>query len=295
MPYIWLGIGLLAGATKGFCGKKTSGQISGWQDAMLVNILRMVICVVIGLVTVLAGGQVRALAASPRALAIYALSGITTSVFVVSWMIAVRSSAYVLISVFTMLGTIVPMLLGRFCYGEVIAWNQWVGFGLLMLATWILYSHSSKIKAKLSLKDLVVLLICGVANGLSGFSQKMFQNDVTGSSVSVFNLYTYLISGMCLLAVYLCVRPHQAEKAGKLPKIVVLYMPVMAVCLFLNSYAFTMAAGSIPASVLYPLTQGAGLVLSGLMSVLFFKEKLSAKAIIGLSIAFAGLMVTKFL
>lgn len=295
MSYVWLGIGLLAGAAKGFCGKKTSGCLSGWQDAMLVNLIRMVICVAIGIVLVLVSGQGEALAADGDAIAIYALSGVMTSVFVVTWMLAARSSAYVLISVFTMLGTVVPMLLGRFCYGESIGWNQWAGFGILLLSTWILYSHNNQIKPKLKSADLILLLICGVANGLSAFSQTMFQREVSGGAVSVFNLYTYLISGVCLLAVYLWKRPRQAGNSHKLPRIVVFYMPVMAVCLFLNSYFLTMAAGSIPASLLYPLTQGAGLVLSGLMSALLFKEKLTPRAVVGLILAFAGLMVMKLL
>ena len=295
MPYLWLGIGLLAGAAKGFCGKKTSGHITGWQDAMLVNLLRMVICVVIGLAMALVSGDEIPFSRDPVVWGIYSLSGVTTAVFVVTWMIAVRSSAYVLISVFTMLGTIVPMLLGRFCYNESIFWNQWVGFGLLVLSTGILCLHNNKVKSKLKWKDLVLLILCGCANGLSSFSQKMFQAEIPGGSVGVFNLYTYLICGVCLLIVYISTRTQKAEKPKKLSKIVVLYMPVMAVCLFLNSYFYTMAAGSIPASLLYPLTQGAGLVLSGLMSALLFREKLTARAVIGLFVAFAGLMVTKFL
>ena len=69
----------------------------------------------------------------------------------------------------------------------------------------------------------------------------------------------------------------------------------MSVCLFLNSYFKTMAAGILPSAILYPLSQGASLILSSFMSMLFFKEKLTAKCITGIALSFAGLLIINLL
>ena len=57
----------------------------------------------------------------------------------------------------------------------------------------------------------------------------------------------------------------------------------------------TMAAAYLPAVILYPLSQGAGLILSSLMAALFFKEKITKTCMLGLILAFAGLIVMNML
>ena len=53
MGYIFLLTALVAGATKGYCGKKTSGFVNEYKDAMLANSIRMVFCTLIGLCMVI--------------------------------------------------------------------------------------------------------------------------------------------------------------------------------------------------------------------------------------------------
>ena len=61
MGYLFLGLALFAGVTKGYCGKRTSGYTKDFGDAILANCIRMLLCIVIGLVLMLYwsfGGQV---------------------------------------------------------------------------------------------------------------------------------------------------------------------------------------------------------------------------------------------
>ena len=69
----------------------------------------------------------------------------------------------------------------------------------------------------------------------------------------------------------------------------------MSVCLFMNSFFKTKAATYLTSAQLYPLNQGCGLMLSSVMAALFFKEKLTAKCVIGLITAFAGLLIINLL
>ena len=55
MGYLFLVFALLAGVTKGYCGKKTSGFLSGFRDSMMANMIRMGLCIVIGFLIVLFG------------------------------------------------------------------------------------------------------------------------------------------------------------------------------------------------------------------------------------------------
>ena len=106
----------------------------------------------------------------------------------------------------------------------------------------------------------------------------MFSRVNGGDSVSAFNLYTYVFAAAVLLIFYIFNRikskPAQSDEGG-FKKLCQLfgYVFVMSVCLYLNSYFKTLSGGYISATQLYPLNQGAAVILSLLMSSIFFKEK----------------------
>jgi drug/metabolite transporter (DMT)-like permease len=255
----------------------------------------MGLCILIGFGVVTFSGELPQLVPGWKALGIYALSGISTSVFVVTWLIAVRTSAYVLMNVFLMLGVIVPMCLGSLCYGEAICWNHWAGLGVLLIATLLLCSYNNGIKQKLTGKGFLVLLLSGIANGITSFSQKMLKYEVPGGSAAVFNFYTYVFSAASLGLVLLVYRRSAEEKAQPSPIPSIMgYLVVMAISLFLNSFFLT-KANSIPSAILYPLERGVSMILSGLMAALLFKEKMTVKAIVGLILAFIGLLIINML
>lgn len=298
MGYLFLALALLAGSTKGYCGKKTSGFVKEYKDAMFTNFVRMVLCILISFLLLALSGRLSLLAVDLNVLLITLLSGVTTSVFVVAWLLAVRRGAYMMLDVFLMLGVIVPLLLSEFLFDEKIRLNQWAGLLVLLVAVVIMCSYNNQIKEKMSLKSLGLLVLCGIANGLTDFSQKLYVKTVADSSAAVFNFYTYIFSALVLLVFYLGAKV--TDKTGSSSETDVLrrvggYVAVMSVCLFLNSYFKTMAAGILPSAILYPLSQGASLILSSFMSMLFFKEKLTAKCITGIALSFAGLLIINLL
>lgn len=298
MGYLFLALALLAGSTKGYCGKKTSGFVREYKDAMFTNFVRMVLCILISFLLLALSGRLSLLAVDLNVILITLLSGVTTSVFVVAWLLAVRRGAYMMLDVFLMLGVIVPLLLSEFLFDEKIRLNQWAGLLVLLVAVVIMCSYNNQIKEKMSLKSLGLLVLCGIANGLTDFSQKLYVKTVADSSAAVFNFYTYIFSALVLLVFYLGAKV--TDKTGSSSETDVLrrvggYVAVMSVCLFLNSYFKTMAAGILPSAILYPLSQGASLILSSFMSMLFFKEKLTAKCITGIALSFAGLLIINLL
>ena len=299
MGYLFMAISLLAGVVKGYCGKRTSGYVNGYRGAMLANTVRMILCTLIGVILIIAGGNAEQLKPTPAILAISALSGVTTSVFVVCWLISVKKGAYMMLDVFLMLGVLVPIVAGRFVFGETIKLTQWIGIGVLIIAVVIMCSYNNSIKEKMSISALVMLIVCGAANGLTDFSQKLFVKQLSDVPISVFNFYTYVFSA-AVLAVFLIIFSVKEKSQGKEEtasglKRIFGYIAVMSVCLFANSYFKTMAAGYLDSAQLYPLNQGLGLILSSVMSAVFFHERLTLKCIIGLVLSFAGLIIINVL
>ena len=297
MGYLFLCIALFAGLTKGYCGKRTSGYTSGLREALAANTIRMVLCILVGFVLIWAQGDLAQLAVSPATLAISALSGVFTAVFVVSWLLAVKKGAYMLVEVFLMLGVLIPMVLGKLLFSETIRPNQWIGMGILVAATLVMCSYNNSQKQKLTAAALVLLVLCGVGNGLADFSQKLFVRTQPDTPASVFNFYTYVFSGAVMAAAFFLLgnRSRSEIPLGQTVKKIVGFIAVMALCLFANSYFKTLAATRQDSAQLYPLNQGAALILSMGMSAVFFKEKVTPKAVLGVVLAFVGLIVMNVL
>lgn len=295
MGYLFLLIALFAGVSKGYCGKKTSGYTNSFHDAILANTIRMISCTVIGLIIVLASEGFSALKPSAEMMLISALSGISTAVFVVSWLISVKKSAYMMLDIFLMFGVLIPLIASNIFFDEAIKPTQWLGMGVLLVAVVIMCSYNNSIKAKITPSSLALLIICGIASGIADFSQKVFTKCMPDGSAAVFNFYTYLFAAFILVAFYIvsCKTKHADGNADM--KKIFGYILIMALCLFANSYFKTLAAGHLRAVLLYPLNQGCALILSAIMASVLFKEKITTKAVVGIVTAFIGLLIINLL
>lgn len=291
MGYLFLFIALFAGATKGYCGKKTSGYTNNFSDAILANTIRMILCAVIGFIIILASEGLSTLIPSMEIIFISALSGISTVIFVVSWLISVKKSAYMMVDIFLMLGVLIPLIASNVFFNEAIKPTQWIGITLLFVAVVIMCLYNNSIKTKITLPSFILLLICGIANGVADFSQKLFVKNIPNSSAAVFNFYTYIFAGLVLAISFAVTRKttKSTEKADI--KKIFGFILIMAICLFTNSYFKTLSARHLSAVLLYPLNQGCALILSAVMSAVIFKEKLNVKAVVGILTAFMGLLI----
>ena len=205
MGYLFLFIALFAGATKGYCGKKTSGYTNGIRDAILANFIRMVLCTVIGFGLVVITEGPTALIQNYNTILISALSGVATAVFVVTWLISVKKSAYMMLDIFLTLGILIPIIASNIFFDEAIKLTQWIGIAVLFVAVIIMCSYNNSIKAKITPSSLILLIISGSANGIADFSQKIFAKNTSGNGAAVFNFYTYLFATIVLLLTFLLI------------------------------------------------------------------------------------------
>ena len=292
MGYLFLLIAVLAGATKGYCGKKTSGFMTEYTDSILANVIRMVLCTAIGLVMVAALNPISDLFAfDGGTMWIMLLSGVANSAFVVLWLVSVKRGAYMMLDVFCMLGILIPMIGCAVLFDEKILPKNIVAVILLLISVCIMCSYNNVIKEKLSIASFVLLLFCSVASGMSDFSQKLFVKTNENGSIAVFNFYTSLFSTVILILCYFLFSATGKKHAAFPFKSIFPYILVMSICLFANSYFKTLAAKHLDAAVLYPLSQGSSLFLSTVMSAVLFKERLTPKCIVGIVIAFVALCI----
>ncbi len=291
MGYLFLSIALIAGAVKGYCGKRTGSLTENIQGAVLLNVIRMILCVLFGTLMTILYNDVTHLTLDPKVIMITALSGISTSLFVVSWLISVKNSAYMMLDIFLMLGSLVPMISGSIFFDEAVRMRQWIGFLVLICAVIIMCSYNNSVKIKLTARGILILFLCGVANGMADFSQKMYVKVYPEMPVSIFNLYTYIFAALTLIIAYFILTKKEKVCFDKNSKVQYVYVLIMSIALFVHSYFKTKSAVYLDSAQLYPLNQGLALIISAFMASAFFKEKLTVKCVVGIAIAFAGLLI----
>ena len=297
-----MSLAIFCGLVKGFCGKKTSNLIATIKDSLYISTIRMLICCVFGVLFVtITTGSISNIATDFRVILLSLAGAIGLSAFIISWLFCVKRGAYMLTNVFLTLGTIVPILFSALFYGETIKPIQIVGLIVLLVAVWVMctYNHSLKGK-KLGVISILLLLICGLSEGLSSFCQKSFtvlfgvgQMAIvdTPIDISVYNFYTYVFSSIIIGIAFLIFKSKDKQSALVPVKSFVIYVVVMAFALFFNTYFMTSASVELPASLLYPISQGGALVLSTIMCSIFFNEKINIKCIIGIVLTFVALIM----
>ncbi|MBQ2273325.1 MAG: EamA family transporter, partial [Clostridia bacterium] len=167
MGYLFLLLAVLAGSTKGYCGKRISGFVSDFGDSALSNCLRMLLCILIGAVAALSEGGIAGLATNPTTLLIALLAGASTAGNVLLWVLAAKNAPYIMLEVFLFLGAIVATVCCSVFFHEPITLFQWVGFALILAATATMSAKKSTAKEKLSLKAFLLLIGSGLTYGMS--------------------------------------------------------------------------------------------------------------------------------
>lgn len=300
MGYLFLSIALIANITKGYSGKKVSTYISGYSDAALSNFIRMVICAAVGLVLSLVQAGNFFSETSIATILCALLSGVATSSFIVSWIISIQRGAFVTTDIFLTLGVGLTIALSSAFLGEKVKLTQIIGFVILVAAAYVICSYNISIKGKMSLGSFVLLLICGASNGLADFAQKIFVKKVEGENAAAFNFYSYVFSAITLFIIYLVFRAVKKDEKKSVfstphAKKVILHVSLMAILLFVVSYFKTLAAARLDAALLYPLNQGATLILSMTLAAVCFKEKITLRSLIGIILAFIALVMINLL
>jgi drug/metabolite transporter (DMT)-like permease len=178
-------------------------------------------------------------------------------------------------------------------YREEITIRDIIGFCVLVFAAYLMHAGT---KVKPTFKTLAVVILCGLANGMTDFSQKAFIYSGLDTTTAQFQLCSYIFAAATLIVLY------TAMTAGKKPEdndggaVAILkktwyFVLIMAVCLYGNSFFKTEAANYLSAAKLYTLSQGGTMAIGTLMSAFIFKEKLTLKSYASIAITFIGLLI----
>ncbi len=289
IAYLYLTLALVAGLVKGLSGKKISRDVVSLNDGFVVNVIRSVFCAIIGFAVAVIQVGFNGLQLSLESFLVCSASSIFMALFCISWLYAYKTEAYAFLNIFTMLGSVLTAFLGWAIYGDEISTTRIIGFVLLFVAVYIMSLYNKNLKGKMSIRAIVTLVLGCVGVALSDFMQKVFVKNSLGAP-STFTFYTYflMIIPQLLMLLLFKVKRASAVSTNVCDKRHICIYLIISIALYVNVIMKTMAVGIIPSTQLYPTLQGANLIASAICASIFFKEKITARSVVGICIALAS-------
>ena len=207
-------------------------------------------------------------------------------------------------SMFMMLGgMIVPFFYGIIFLNEEISVGKAIGTVLLtiFIVLQALCQKSSDEEAKGGNKYLffILCIIIFFINGMTGVIAKAHSISVGAVDEASFTATYCAMTAVFSLAILLLSCLKSGREKARVVKSALKIKPI-AIMVLLGAAAYggnflqLLAADKVPASVQFPLVSGGVIVLSALVSLLFFKEKISKKEWISVAGAFVSTFLFSF-
>lgn len=294
MGYIFIFLSVFANAAKGYCSKKISNVVRTINDALNINIVRNIVGVLIAGAMVLCKNHQNLFNMTLGEFAICLVSGVSMTIFLLSWTFAIKTDAYMLVSACASASFIVPCIAGFFVLNEKFTFFKLLSFAAIIAALYFLLKYDFAIKGKLTKKQILLLAMILIFQGVNQAMQKMYTSFIPDKSASVYTLYSFAFTAATLVIAKLFIK--QDRKSAENDHIIknnLVYIAIMSLSLFGTSYFQTLAAARIDAIVLYPITNALSLIAGSTMASLCFKEKLSKECVIGIIFVLCALICSK--
>ena len=308
MDILFLGALLLAQAgisAKQYAMKKCGQVASGPFNSVCINLMRSAICLIVSIIIWLAmgGGYTNAFGHF-----IIVLSGIGTALNLFTWILSTRLVSLILIESVTMIGSLIaPLVLAPVLYdGDRVSIVQWIGCILIFASVFFFINKGDGQKKEGSLlTKIVVVILCALGATVASVFKKYYNFHIFEKGLGSVEYFTFIsfVTVLCFFAVlfviYYRIEKNKAtalaldgERASvELPyKRVYVYILIAASALYVAELFMTYASG-LPSAIYYPLSKGLAVLATFLLDVIVFKDKVTAKKIIGLCIVIIAIIL----
>ena len=226
------------------------------------------------------------------------LFGVMMSVCQIATLYALQVTSVAISNMSATVSIIIPCFVGMFFFNEAITAGKIIGIFVFFIAAYLIITQNGEEKRSFTMKSLIACLLIFLTSGFGSISMQLFSNYSKGISDSLFMLYSYIFNAMILFAFILLLKKKQNVnedvKTTVLSKKLLGLGLVKSMTLFFIQQTNVVLANQIPAAVLFPVLNSGSLIMGVIAGWLVFKEKLSAKNIIGIILAIGALVLLNF-
>lgn len=201
-----------------------------------------------------------------------------------------KSGTMALYSLFLMVGGMVaPYIFGVAVLGEPLTILRTAALGLILVGIVLSNGGGDKTTGKVPLAMCIAVFLL---NGFVSVISKVHQIDLPLEKVSAAEFVLWGGVARFVIAGILYLSRKEGEEAPSCKPALPLLLILLSAVLSGTSYLLQLfGAVSLPATVLYPFMTGGTIILSTLVGIIFFKEKVSKKLIFGIALCFVGTLL----
>lgn len=218
----------------------------------------------------------------------YALGfALTYSMALIGSFLAVKYGPLSISSLVMQYSLLIPTVYGLTVLGEPVKLTLLIGLALLGISLFLVNKKSKEQGVRLSFKWAICVLVNFVGNGGCSTIQKVQQLDFNGAYKSEFMLIAIAISVVVLFVAALFTEKDRVGynlKTG---------LGWYALCGLANggvNFGTMVLANRMSASLMFPIISAGGIIATSLVSVFFYKERLSAHQLVGLILGIVAIV-----
>lgn len=190
------------------------------------------------------------------------------------------------------LNMVIPIIASIFIYGEYPTAFNYIGFFLLVVAIFFMNFATQRTREiEISPKWVIMCLVGTIFNGGVGLMSKVYPMQVVDTNFPLFISIAFLVATILSCTVYFSKDVRENLRDFK-PSV---WFIVLAVLVSITSFAgntlYTMFSANFDASVYFPTVNGSSMMISLVLSLALFREKLKPLAVVGLLIGVMSIML----
>lgn len=201
--------------------------------------------------------------------------GVSYAVSTVAMVLAIMWGSMSITGLVTSYSLIIPTFFGLFALNEKIGIVGIVGIGCLLLSLFLI--NDVKEEIQFSFKWIVAVLFAFVGNGMCSTIQKMQQIASAGKYKNEFMIVALLIVS-CAFVILSLIRKEKIRDGTVL---CVSFGALRGGANGIANLLVMVLAGTIPNVLLFPSVTAGGIVLSFIIAICIYKEKLTRQQLVG--------------
>lgn len=188
-------------------------------------------------------------------------------------------------------GFIVPTLSGTLFWNESISIFGYLGIIILLPVLIISGTSPKKQEEKQTSKYFVIpLIIALLASGGLGVMQKIHQSSEYANQLNSFILLSFLFAFTVSVILSLTLKKGEKQVQRKTETFALIVGVIFSLCNIMNTYL----AGTLDSAVLFPILNVGSIILSLILSIIIYKEKVDKRDVIILTLGVLAIILVNF-
>lgn len=180
---------------------------------------------------------------------------------------------------------IIPTLSGAVIFGEPLSIPKLIVMAVLIFFIYLSISAPKDSKAEYSAKWAIMCIITFVFLGIIGVIQKLHQSSPYKGEAASFLAVAFVCS--LIFAIVMSKKEGVTKNQGRNFYIISV---ICGICYFTMHFVNLKLSGIMPSQIFFPVVNGSAVILSSVASVVFFKEHITKRQLVGLIGGFISLI-----